>query len=91
MICPICKREFEPKVGCYQKYCGVECNVAATSLVRKMPREYEFDCAECGKRVKVSPFGDHRMKFCGRECSKRFHIRRLLEKRRREQNELGRT
>lgn len=75
MICPECKKEFEPK-SVNQRYCCSTCGRRYRTKHPEQPRAGEtvlkFRCAYCGNHVVTDGRGDKRTRFCCEECCNKY-------------------
>lgn len=87
-ICPQCGNEFEVQ-NPTKIYCSPRCRDLAMysrdeSFYTYAPERtnplYTFECAECGKEVKVYSRYDKRIKFCCGICADKYRRRRENER-----------
>ena len=83
-ICLCCGNEFNTKYAT-KVYCSERCKKRYKSF--KVPDDYnfepefeepltEFDCANCGRHIKIYSRYDQRFKFCCSACASEFKRKR---------------
>ena len=63
-MCIVCGKEYK-QFNRSQRYCSAKCSGIAFSLNHKT---VVFNCKECGKEMKVTPFWAKIHKYCSEEC-----------------------
>lgn len=82
LICPNCGRRFSVTKGMShnRKFCSPLCTADFYHHHGKKHREYipgdeilrEFNCRECGRRVRIVEKRDQRTVFCSQQCEKKY-------------------